>query len=73
MNFVIKKTIEVIDQAATGKKFAALRKEARLFQRQVAYRCGISMQHLQRLEQGRRNWTEQMIQDLGQTLQEMQK
>jgi len=71
MKFVIKKTIEVIDQVATGKKFAALRKESRLFQRQVADRCGISIQHLQKLEHGRRNWTDQMIQDLGQTLTEL--
>lgn len=65
------KTVEVVDHAATGAEFRRLRVEAGFSAVQVAARCGICSQTLSKLENGHRSWTQDYVDDLNESLQEL--
>lgn len=57
----IKKRIEIIDNAATGKGVRIFRLNKGVGLRSVARAMGISAPYLSDLELGRRNWTEALL------------
>jgi hypothetical protein len=54
-------TGRVPDRRAIGKKFNAMRRDARLTLRAVAVKMGISISYLSDMEQGRKNWSRERV------------
>ena len=57
----VRKKVQAIDSAATGRKFRGIRKAAGFGLMEVATRMGISMTYLSELERGSRNWSETLV------------
>lgn len=58
---LVTKPIEEIDHSATGYRIWRDRQRRRLAQSEVAARMGISASYFSDLENGKRNWTPELV------------